>query len=261
MIEPITLSRGASSKGQAMGVRYDIARRLVVLLLAGSCIAGVVVETGSASAAAAFRPPRAVATSTQVIGGDGYFTGDTRIWWYSADGTTAVVTTESTAGALMSVEKIEYSLHDGVRTLVQTVLFPAQKAWATFHQSSGCATGCYIDNLIYASPTLNARLLASHQLILSGQSESIDGQTAVEVTSSLDGAVAWMSPTTDEVLTFQSGPSAAVQTFHWLPATRANLDRLKLNVPRSYKKAASTCAESDNPIPPGSGFSGCPALR
>jgi hypothetical protein len=241
-----------------MAVRLATTKR--VALLIGSCLASVVLVTGSARAADALQPPKAVATSTQVYRG-GASAGDTLISWYSADGTTAVFTTENNAGQVVSVERTAYSLHDAVRTVVNTVLFPEQKAWATFHQSSGCSTGCYIDNLLYPSPTLTARLLASHQLVLSGRSQTMDGQTVVEVTSPSSGAVAWMRPTTDEVLTFQSGPSAPLQTFGWLPATRANLDKLKLSVPRGYKKAASSCAAGLDPIPPGSGFSGCPSLR
>jgi hypothetical protein len=181
------------------------------------------------------------------------FSGDTQISWYSADGTTAVITTENTAGQIVSVERDQYSIHGDVFTNAHTVLFPAQKAWATWHQSSYCS-GCHDDNFIYPSPTLNARLLASLQLVLSGQAQTIDGQTAVEVTSPSSGAVAWMRPTTDEVL--PAGPSAPVQTFHWLPATRANLNKLKLNVPRGYKEATSSYAESVNPLPPGT-ISGC----
>jgi hypothetical protein len=234
--------------------RFGTTRR--VALLVGFCVACVALFSGTALAANSVRPPKAVATSTEVFGAKNpSFSGDTQISWYSADGTTAVFTTENTAGQILSVERDQYSIHGDESTNVHTVLFPEQKAWATWHQSNYCSD-CHDDNFIYPSPTLNARLLASHQLVLSGQRQTIDGQTAVEVTSPSTGAVAWMSPTTDEVLTFQPGPSAPVQTFRWLPATRANLNKFKLSVPRGYKEATSSCAEGVNPLPPGT-ISGC----
>jgi hypothetical protein len=234
--------------------RFGTTKR--VALFGGFCVAFVALFSGAALAADALKPPKAVATSTEVFGSKNpSFSGDTQISWYSADGTTAVVTTENTAGQIVSVERDQYSIHGDVFTNAHTVLFPEQKAWATWHQLSYCS-GCHDDNFIYPSPTLNARLLASHQLVLSGQSQTNGGQTAVEVTSPSNGAVAWMSPTTDEVLTFQSGPSAPVQTFRWLPATRANLNKLKLNVPRGYKEVTSSCAEGVDPLPPGT-ISGC----
>jgi hypothetical protein len=241
-----------------MGAGLTIKR---AALLVGSFAASVVLLTGSARAAEAMRPPKAIATSTQVFSSpNSALAGDTRISWYSGDGTTAVFTTENATGQVTSIEKIEYSLHDHRRSIVQTVLFPEQRAWATFDHSSICLSDCYVDNFLYASPTLTARLLASHQLVIVGQPQTIDGRTAVEVTSPSSGVVAWVNPTKDEVLTYQFGPSAPVQTFNWLPATRANLDKLRLNAPRGYKRAASSCADTSNPIPPGSGFSGCPAL-
>jgi hypothetical protein len=227
-----------------------------IALFVGFLVASAALFSGAVKAADALKPPRAVATSTEVFGPKNpAFAGDTQISWYSADGTTAVVTTLNPAGQVLSVERDQYSIQGDEFTNLHTVLFPEQKAWATWHHSSYCS-GCHDDNFIYPSPTLNARLLASHQLVLSGQTQTIDGQTATEVTSPSSGAVAWMSPTTDEVLTFQSGPSAPVQTFRWLPATRANLNKLKLNVPRGYKEATSSCAEGVNPLPPGT-ISGC----
>lgn len=62
-------------------------------------------------------PPRAVATSTQVFSGAGGFAGDTRISWFSSDGTAAVSTIEDPAGQIVSTERVEYTRHQGVRTI------------------------------------------------------------------------------------------------------------------------------------------------
>lgn len=107
------------------------------------------------------------------------FAGDTQISWYSGDGTTAVVTTENAAGQVISVEKDQFSIHGDIFTNAHTVLFPEQKAWVTWHQSSSC-TACHDDNFIYPSPTMLARFLASHEMTVTGQPETIDGRTAVE---------------------------------------------------------------------------------
>jgi hypothetical protein len=104
-----------------------------------------------------------------------------------------------------------------------------------------------------------ARFLASHEAAITGQPQTIDGRTAVEVTpTSGDGPqfVVWMNPTTYEALTFQITPTAPVQVLRWLPASRALLDNVTLNVPKRYKEATSSCAESLNPLPPGSADGG-----
>jgi hypothetical protein len=108
-----------------MAVRFDTTTRVALLL--GSCVASAVLVTGSALGVA-LKPPKAVATSTQVFGSaDPTIAGDTLISWYSSDGTTAVVTTENAAGRVVSVEKDQFSIHGQTFTNAHTVLFPSRE--------------------------------------------------------------------------------------------------------------------------------------
>jgi hypothetical protein len=83
---------------------------------------------GAASATSAGSSDTQIATMTGGLSPE----GDAQTWWYSENGTTGVVTNLNAAGQVESVEKIVYSVHHDRLVHTNTVVFPAEEAWATY---------------------------------------------------------------------------------------------------------------------------------